>query len=122
MEDLCRRFRNTSPSLLGERMEQLVVDFNVRMAQGDHSQKFRLQVTEDAVRKYRGMMEADQDGTKKLYRDRKEITVSRKENKYKRRKRGGSKGEDTMSLSEFSSLRPVSWLKGYEREFKMIQI
>ena len=75
VEDLCRHFRNTSPSLIKSQMEELVTEFNARMAMGNHNEVLRYKVTEDAIRKYWRMVEDDINGTKKLYRDKNEILL-----------------------------------------------
>ena len=71
VEELGRRFRNTSPSLVDVREKSLVEEFNLRMAQSDHSQEFRLKVTSDALTKYLGI----QDMQKHLSMTSQELTT-----------------------------------------------
>ena len=50
VEELGRRLRNTCPSLLQEQKINLVRDFNIRLAKGEHKEEFRYRVTQTALK------------------------------------------------------------------------
>ena len=91
VEELGRRLRNTCPSILPEREGDLVRDFNVRMAEGHHKEKFRYRVTRTALDRYRKIRSQEEEGGRRLYRSKEEIIASRRENKGKRSKSGWHK-------------------------------
>ena len=81
IEELCRMLRNTSPSLVLELMTGLVEDFNIYMAESDHCEEFRLQVTEAAVKNNRKVLKVERNGGRQLYKDKAEIVQYRRGNR-----------------------------------------
>ena len=68
VEDLCRRLRNTSPSLLEAEKAALVRKFDARMIKVNHSEKFRIHVTETALSRFSSLQEDEKLGRQRLYR------------------------------------------------------
>ena len=67
VEELCQRLRTTLSSLLEAERDDLVREFNAGMLKANHSQKFRLKVTQAALPRFSALQEDNREGEDKNY-------------------------------------------------------
>ena len=71
----------------------IIREFNIRMAEGEHTEDFRYQITKSALKKYKDLRRMEDEGTRRLYRNKEDIMKTRKDNKFKKSKAGWLKNK-----------------------------
>ena len=81
-----------------EERKPIITEFNLRMKMAGHSEGFRRRVTSAALFRHSKMLLTEEEGGRKLYRNKEEILISRKNQKLKKSSSGWFRSRDYNAI------------------------
>ena len=112
IEEVLRRLRNCSPDMDWKEKGKFVTEYAKEMKNSGHSEKFRKEIIERAIEKYKTILHRHNNGEKIMYRTRQERKVEIAERGGKAEKDTWFRGTKNGGKEETTSILRVPYTRG----------